>query len=42
MPVAFQNNNTPALMTVHGASGTDVVIVDFSSTSDSGHGIQGA
>jgi hypothetical protein len=32
-PVAFQNNNTPALMTVHGAPGSDVVIVDFSSTS---------
>jgi hypothetical protein len=32
-PVPFQNDYTPALMTVHGASGTDVVIVDFSSTS---------
>jgi hypothetical protein len=32
-PVMFQNMYTPALMTVHGAPGTDVVIVDFSETS---------
>jgi predicted esterase len=31
--VPFQNNHTPALMTVHGAPGTDVVGVDFSQTS---------
>jgi hypothetical protein len=29
----FQNNFTPALMTVHGAPGRDVVVVDFSKTS---------
>ena len=32
-PVAFQNMWTPALMTVHGAPGSDVVVVDFSMTS---------
>jgi hypothetical protein len=33
VPVQFQNDWTPALMTIHGAAGTDVVIVDFSNTS---------
>jgi hypothetical protein len=33
-PVAFQNAWTPALMTIHGAMGTDVVIVDFATTSN--------
>jgi hypothetical protein len=32
-PVAFQNMNTPALMTIHGAPGVDVVIIDFSNSS---------
>jgi hypothetical protein len=32
-PVQFQNDWTPALMTVHGGAGRDVVIVDFSNTS---------
>jgi len=32
-PVAFQNMWTPALMTIHGAMGRDVVIVDFANTS---------
>jgi hypothetical protein len=32
-PVAFQNMWTPALMTVHGAPGSDVVIIDFSESS---------
>jgi poly(3-hydroxybutyrate) depolymerase len=32
-PVTWQNNNTPALMTIHGAPGVDVVVVDFSNTS---------
>ncbi len=32
-PVRWQNGWTPALMTVHGAAGVDVVIVDFSRTS---------
>jgi poly(3-hydroxybutyrate) depolymerase len=32
-PQQFQNEYTPALMTVHGAPGRDVVIVDFSNTS---------
>jgi hypothetical protein len=31
--VGFQNDNTPALMTIHGAAGRDVVGVDFSNTS---------
>jgi predicted esterase len=33
LPVTWQNDHTPALMTVHGAMGTDVVIVDFATTS---------
>jgi hypothetical protein len=33
MPVAFQNEHTPALMTVHGQSGSDVVVLDFSEAS---------
>jgi len=32
-PQQFQSEYTPALMTVHGAPGRDVVIVDFSNTS---------
>jgi acetyl esterase/lipase len=32
-PQQFQNDFTPALMTVHGAPGRDVVVVDFSTTS---------
>jgi predicted esterase len=32
-PGPWQNGNTPALMTIHGAPGGDVVIVDFSVTS---------
>lgn len=32
-PLAFQNGYTPALMTIHGAAGRDVVVVDFSVTS---------
>jgi predicted esterase len=32
-PVGWQNMNTPALMTIHGAPGTDVVIIDFSNSS---------
>lgn len=32
-PQQFQGEYTPALMTVHGAPGRDVVIVDFSNTS---------
>jgi hypothetical protein len=32
-PVKFQNDNTPALMTIHGAPGVDVVIIDFSNSS---------
>jgi hypothetical protein len=31
--VQFQNDWTPALMTVHGAAGVDVVIIDFSNSS---------
>lgn len=34
-PQQFQSDYTPALMTVHGAPGRDVVIVDFSNTSAS-------
>ena len=30
---AWQNTHTPALMTIHGAPGVDVVITDFSQTS---------
>jgi predicted esterase len=33
IPQAWQNDHTPALMTVHGMAGTDVVIVDFAMTS---------
>jgi hypothetical protein len=33
MPVTFENSYTPPLMTVHGAMGSDVAIVDFSQTS---------
>ncbi|MDD9939068.1 MAG: hypothetical protein OXT09_36100, partial [Myxococcales bacterium] len=32
-PQAFQNPNTPALMTMHGAPGRDVVVIDFSDSS---------
>jgi dienelactone hydrolase len=32
-PQQFQSEYTPALMTVHGAPGRDVVVVDFSNTS---------
>jgi len=32
-PVGWQNMNTPALMTIHGAPGSDVVIIDFSQSS---------
>jgi predicted esterase len=43
-PILFQNDYTPALMTIHGAAGTDVVVVDFSVTSktaDDGYGMRG-
>jgi predicted esterase len=30
---AFQNNHTPALMTVHGKKGSDVVVIDFADAS---------
>jgi dienelactone hydrolase len=33
VPPAFQNAHVPPLMTVHGAMGSDVVVVDFSQTS---------
>jgi dienelactone hydrolase len=33
VPVAFQNDFTPALMTMHGAPGADVVVIDFSTSS---------
>jgi predicted esterase len=33
VPVTFQNDYTPPLMTIHGAPGQDVVVVDFSTTS---------
>jgi hypothetical protein len=33
VPVQFQNGYTPALMTIHGAPGVDVVGVDFSQSS---------
>jgi hypothetical protein len=29
----FQNDHTPALMTIHGAAGVDVVAIDFSEAS---------
>jgi poly(3-hydroxybutyrate) depolymerase len=32
-PQMFQNEHTPALMTIHGAPGVDVVIIDFSQSS---------
>jgi hypothetical protein len=32
-PVQFQNDWTPALMTIHGAMGRDVVIIDFATSS---------
>ena len=32
-PLQFQNKHTPALMTIHGAPGADVVIIDFSQSS---------
>ena len=32
-PTAFENDYTPALMTIHGAPGADVVIIDFSNSS---------
>jgi hypothetical protein len=32
-PLQFQNKHTPALMTIHGAPGVDVVIIDFSQSS---------
>jgi hypothetical protein len=38
VPVMFQNDNTPALMTIHGAPGVDVVAVDFSVTSATADG----
>jgi hypothetical protein len=33
VPVAFENGHTPALMTIHGAPGSDVVGIDFSQSS---------
>lgn len=33
VPLQFENDHTPALMTIHGAPGRDVVVVDFSQTS---------
>ena len=33
VPVAFANDHTPALMTIHGAPGVDVVVIDFSDSS---------
>jgi poly(3-hydroxybutyrate) depolymerase len=33
VPTAFQNAWTPALMTIHGSAGVDVVIIDFSQSS---------
>jgi poly(3-hydroxybutyrate) depolymerase len=32
-PLQFQNAHIPAIMTIHGAPGTDVVIIDFSQSS---------
>jgi hypothetical protein len=34
-PQPWQDMHTPAVMTMHGAAGTDVVIVDFANTSNS-------
>jgi predicted esterase len=33
IPTQFSSMNTPALMTVHGAAGRDVVVIDFSNSS---------
>src|SRR5262249_12408784 len=33
LPVGFPTKYTPALMTIHGAPGLDVVIIDFSDSS---------
>ena len=33
VPLQFQNKHIPALMTIHGAPGVDVVIIDFSQSS---------
>ena len=33
LPLAFENKHTPALMTIHGAPGVDVVVLDFSQAS---------
>ena len=33
LPLQFENKHVPALMTVHGAAGLDVVIIDFSDSS---------
>jgi predicted esterase len=33
IPSAFENKHTPALMTVHGMAGQDVVVIDFASAS---------
>jgi hypothetical protein len=33
VPVPFENAHTPPLMTVHGAMGSDVVVIDFSQAS---------
>ena len=33
MPVTWQNNHTPALMTVHPLGGLDQVLIDFGATS---------
>jgi len=35
-PVPFQNMHTPAIMTVHGKMGSDVVIIDFATASATG------
>jgi predicted esterase len=35
VPPMFQNAHTPALMTVHGKMGSDVVVIDFASSSAS-------
>jgi poly(3-hydroxybutyrate) depolymerase len=34
-PLMFQNQHTPALMTVHGTAGSDLVVVDFAQASAS-------
>ena len=38
-PVAFQGAYTPPLMTMHGAAGVDVVVIDFSESSKTADGI---